>query len=459
MGFIFIAVALIAIVFFIDTIALLGVGQARFYNVYVNGISLEGYTKEEGFALFETLEQNWAEQTYTFTYGDYRWDFSPSTIDANLNVSTQLSLAWNFGHVGSLFNRKAQVRSLQGSPVYYTSTITYNEDLLNEFIASIQAVTDHEPVDAVVVLDVSGPVIATESELGFKLNVDEFMETLNSLMLTGEGNTVLPVETLEPSISSTDAANGLQVIATCQTDTSTSRSNRITNIRVALGYFNGIAIEPGVEYSFNDIVGKRTTARGFKESPEYSEGEVVSGIGGGTCQASTTLYGALLRAGMTIVRRSPHSMTVGYVPASQDAAVTDTGSKDLVFRNDTDSTVYIYTSVTKKTATVVIYGKKPEYRYEIESKTLQDNIAPSTEVTRVDTTGEYATYTDERVLGSQGKSGRVSEAYRVSYDWVSGEEVAREKLSTDTYKAGVTVYYTGTQEREVDAQIPAQLVE
>lgn len=456
-GFLAIAVLIGVIVFAIDTIAVLGVGEARFYNVTLNGISLKGYTKAEGYQLFSTLEAGWSDKVYTLTYGDHVWEFSPSLVNAELNEEKWLELAWNFGHVGNVFQRKSQVRALKDNPVAFTSEITYDEELLNRFIASIQAVTDKEPQDAVVVLGETAPVIYSESESGSRLDVDKLMETLNSLMLTGEGSTELSVDILEPAIDSSEASSSLKIIATCQTDTSSSRTNRVINIAVALGRFNAVTVEPGVEISFNEVVGERTTARGFKEAPEFSEGEVKNGIGGGTCQASTTLYGALLEAGMTIVRRSPHSMTVSYVEPSLDAAVTDTSSKDLVFRNDTDSPMYIYTNVNKSKATVVIYGKRPPYRYVIESKVLQDNIAPTREVTRVDTTGEYATYTDERVLGSTGKSGRVSEAYRVSYDWDTGEEVARDKLSTDTYSAGVTVYYVGTQEREVDAQIPEQI--
>ena len=108
-----------------------------------------------------------------------------------------------------------------------------------------------------------------------------------------------------------------------------SRSNRKTNVRVALSRFNGLKVDPGETVSFNAVALERTEANGYKEAIEYSEGESTTGIGGGTCQASTTLYGALLQAGVTIIERHNHSMTVGYVDPSMDAAVTDSGSKDL----------------------------------------------------------------------------------------------------------------------------------
>ena len=112
--------------------------------------------------------------------------------------------------------------------------------------------------------------------------------------------------------------------------------------------------------------------RGYEKATEYAGNGTQQNWGGGVCQASTTLYNALLLAGMEIIERSPHSMTVTYVQPSLDAAVVD-GGKDLVFRNDTDSAIYIYTSVTKEWATLTIYGNKPEYRYELMSKIVRQD--------------------------------------------------------------------------------------
>jgi len=96
--------------------------------------------------------------------------------------------------------------------------------------------------------------------------------------------------------------------------------------------------------------------------------------------------------------------------------------------------------------TLVTYGETA-LEQMIQSFVVEDKIKPTRETVRVDEKGQYATYTDERVLVTEGKTGRISEAYRVSYDWDSGEEVSREKLSTDVYDAGVNIYYVGVQDR------------
>ena len=142
-------------------------------------------------------------------------------------------------------------------------------------------------------------------------------------------------------------------------------------------------------------------------------------------------------------------MTVGYVDPSMDAAVTDSGSKDLVFRNDSDLPIYIYTSVTDTTATVTIYGERPEYRYEFYSVVTEDNIQPNAETVRTDETGEYATYTDEKVLVTEGKTGMRSQLWRDSFDWETGEFIETVQISSDYYTPGRNVYYVGVQQRPV----------
>ena len=120
----------------------IGIGTPRFYNVYVNGVSLRGYTHDEGVALFDTIEEEWQNKSYELYYGDDSWTFSPATVSAQLNVDTVLERAWNYGRVGSLSYRKSQIKSLNSNPYYFESDITYDESQLEAFIAGI-----HEAVD------------------------------------------------------------------------------------------------------------------------------------------------------------------------------------------------------------------------------------------------------------------------------------------------------------------------
>ena len=131
--------------------------------------------------------------------------------------------------------------------------------------------------------------------------------------------------------------------------------NRGKNVARAASLINGTILASGEEFSFNNTVGRRTTENGFFSAPEYVAGQSVQGIGGGTCQVSTTLYSAVLYADMGITDRTEHMMTVGYAPLGQDATVAD-GSLDFKFRNTSDYPVKIVAGTDGSKLTVSVVG-------------------------------------------------------------------------------------------------------
>ncbi len=446
LGFIAAVALLVTAIWLISAYAAIGFGPAEYYNVTVNGISLKGYTKAKAHALFDELETQWMSATYTLTYGDDSWTFSASTFDAAIDVDTQLELAWNLGHYGSLASKRQTILSLKENPRAFTSELSYDEAELNDFIAGIQAKTDVAPVDAQVILDVNAPRVVSDSKDGLALDVDKTREQILNLLRTGQGEIALTVNVVSPAVSSDEASGGIKVIASYVTDVSTSTAARKANVNRALSYFNCFEVRDGDTISFNDVVGERTEARGFKEAPEYDGNTVVIGVGGGSCQASTTLYCAVIQAGVTILERHPHNMTVSYAEPSMDATVS-WPKKDFIFQNNTGHSLYIYTNVTDTKATVVVYGNQPENRIELISVITKKGIAATRKELREDVTGKYAYYTDEQTLIEQGKDGCQSQGWLVSYDWTTQKEVSRQMISEDTYSPGTSIYWVGVHER------------
>ncbi|MBQ3169761.1 MAG: VanW family protein, partial [Clostridia bacterium] len=278
------------------------------------------------------------------------------------------------------------------------------------------------------------------------LDEEALYETLVDVMLAGGAKEIpLPVKEKNAAVSSNDAEDGLQLIVSYNTSLEESSSARKRNVRLALNNFNGFELKSGELASFNEIVGERTVLRGYSEATVYYGASVTSGIGGGICQASSTLYGALLKAGMDIIERAPHTMVVSYCAASMDAAVSDDALQDLVFINNTDYNIYIFTNVnmSEETATVEIYGTRPDYRIELESTIIQNNIKNPNISTVKDPTGVYAYYTDDYTIKTVGKLGRRSKLERIYYDWDTGAEVKRELISEDYYEGERDVYYVG----------------
>ena len=439
-------------VYVVRLFSIVGIGAPKFVgNVTVNGISFVGCSYEEGMATAAALEDEWLNTVYTLRYQNRTWTFTRAMINADIDYETQVQSAWNLGHVGNIFQRKNRLQALASSPINLDPVITYDEALLDAFVDQICSEIDVEAVDAVVVPDVAAPVVITESQTGLKVNRDQLLQQLVELIEGDDGNTAIPVETVMPGIPS-DAVN-FQTIASFSTNTDTRGSSSLTNIRLALGAFNGMEILPGQRVSFNNVVGPRDEAHGFKQAAEYAGDTTTTGWGGGVCQASTTLYNALVMANMTIVDRSPHSMVVSYVDPSCDAAVFY-GSKDLVFQNDTEYPIYIYTSVDKQLATVTIFGHKPEYFYHLESVIVEKGIESTRKVYVEDSSGNHVYYEDDApVLATKGKDGCISEGWIVAYDWDTQLEVSRTQVSRDTYSPGASVYYKGVHSHSQVGQV------
>lgn len=121
--------------------------------------------------------------------------------------------------------------------------------------------------------------------------------------------------------------------------------DRTTNVTLAAKAINNVVLKAGQEFSFNEVVGRRTTAKGYKKAIIFSGGSQVMGIGGGVCQVSTTVYQAAKKSGMKITERHSHSQKVSYAQIGNDATVVY-GSKDFRFINNTGGNIYIKTSVS-----------------------------------------------------------------------------------------------------------------
>lgn len=141
-------------------------------------------------------------------------------------------------------------------------------------------------------------------------------------------------------------------IATYTTTLYDKEQTRIDNINLAISKLNGVIIENGAEFSFNNTIGPMNEGNGFKKATGFdSNGKKIKISGGGICQISSTIYNCALIAGFDIAERHPHSKRVYYVPKDKDATILY-GSLDLKFVNNSGSKVRINASATKSTVTI-----------------------------------------------------------------------------------------------------------
>jgi hypothetical protein len=145
---------------------------------------------------------------------------------------------------------------------------------------------------------------------------------------------------------------------------------RTNNLRMAATNVNGTIVPPGGVFSTNKAIGPRNAAAGWREAKMFVSGQVVSGIGAGICQCSTTIYNAALLAGLPILERHQHMFRVNYAPASRDAAIY-WGSKDMRFRNSTRGPILVRTYLKGGRFHAELYGSEPvTARIAVESQIL-----------------------------------------------------------------------------------------
>src|SRR5687768_14826546 len=132
------------------------------------------------------------------------------------------------------------------------------------------------------------------------------------------------------------------------------------NAELALDKLDGFVVLPGEVFSFNDVVGTWSRNDGYRKAPVSFNGQLIWTWGGGVCQTSTTLYNAMLLAGLDLMERNRHRFAPGYVAAGRDAAVAYSNI-DLKFRNPYDWPVTISAKAIDGKLLCTIMGKgKPD---------------------------------------------------------------------------------------------------
>ena len=98
-------------------------------------------------------------------------------------------------------------------------------------------------------------------------------------------------------------------------------------------------------------------------------GELQTGLGGGICQVSTTVFNAVYEAGLQIDERTNHALYISHYPLGRDATV-NYPDLDLKFTNDTDHWLLLRTFVGAGSLTVNLYGTPQDRRVETTAQPL-----------------------------------------------------------------------------------------
>ena len=283
----------------------------------------------------------------------------------------------------------------------------------------------------------------TESSIGRKIAVKKSIEKLSKYLLNEWNKENADFELIvvddKPVSVEEDCAKVTDVLGTYSTSFTLNDYNRNMNMRNGINLINGTMVYPGETFSANALLEPWTAENGWYGAGTYVNGKVELSLGGGICQVSSTLYNAVLLAELDVVERSPHSMSVSYVPLAADAALAGT-YKDLKFANNTDVPLYIEGIYDPKgVLTFNIYGKETreagrtvKYVSETISSTYPEEIV----------TENPNLPKGERVITVLGHVGYVAKLWKEVYQ--EGELVSRDLVNTSSYKTAPIYVTVGT---------------
>ncbi len=414
----------------------------RFYRgISVQGVPLGGMTREQAQAALSGKEKEAAGRyDIAITYGGKEWRLTQDDMTFAGNAADALKKAYAYGREGDRAERFRLVEALKTKPKDFPLTARLDEDALKTKVEAVAAQIDRKPAEPSVASfdEKTGTFSYKAGANGVAVDRDALWAGVKAAAEGPHTGTVaVKASEPEPSLSLAELKSRMGKLSEYST-TSTNTADGTYNMARALASVGGTAVPAGGTFSFLGTAGPCDKAHGYRPAGAILNGRLIQDYGGGICQASTTVYGAALRAGMAIAERTNHSLPSSYCPIGQDATVSYPGV-DFKFRNPTPYPVYVLTHTKGRVLTAEFYGyRPPEY----------DEIRVSSQVTQTIPAPEKPKYVLDRTLAagavkfaSKARTGYRAAAQRTYYK--NGKAVKTEKLPSSYYKAQPAYYLYG----------------
>jgi vancomycin resistance protein YoaR len=299
---------------------------------------------------------------------------------------------------------------------------------------------DRAPVNADFAITKSGIHVVPDRD-GYGLDVPSSAKrVLQAALVTDPSlrRTKLVAQTTHADRSTKDAeAMQITGLVSAYTTYYGGDPNRVHNVQLVAHLVDRHVIAPGATFSFNETTGARTAAKGFREAPVIINGELKTGLGGGVCQVSTTVFNAAYEAGLSITARTNHALYISHYPQGRDATVNYPDT-DLKFVNDTGHWLLLRTWVGSSSLTVALYGTPVHRRVVSET-------APLVAHGSIPTKPEYdpTMPAGERVVVEAGEPARTTSVRRRVYT-VDGK-LLYDSTFYSSYRAEASVVRVGTR--------------
>lgn len=434
--------------------------KTTFYqNTHINGVDVSGLTRTQADNLIsQKLVENKDNINIVLTSKNKEWLIIGEDLTIIGNTQPTLDEVINYGREGNIFTKKKVENEIKKEGLYVN--IPYEDMLggLEEKIEYIVNEIENAPKPCGIIFNPESENMFSlgESVSGQIVDREILKKEINSALTNGgQGTIIIPTREILPQNDLSDFLKEIALRSSFTTNYAKSSADRKSNIKLALSKFNGLIVEPNQEISFNEITGARTKANGYKTAKIIIGGKYVDGVGGGVCQASTTLYNALIRSDIDILQVNHHTLPASYVPLSFDAMVSE-GYADLKFKNTLDTPIFIKTICTENDITVQIYGQPLEDGLTIATRAELVKVLPhgGDDIIK-DTNGEYENkvlYKGEYYRLKYPQEGYESKGY-IEY-FKNGEKIDEKEIRHDKYLPQNGIIVEGIYDIEEGMTIP-----
>jgi vancomycin resistance protein YoaR len=312
----------------------------------------------------------------------------------------------------------------------------------NRWFGALARSVDRPPVDAAFAISKSRIRVIPDRD-GYALDVPTSANKLLRAALVSDPELRTAELVAEPAHADLTAkkAEAMQIrgLVAAYTTYYGGDANRVHNVQLVSHLVDGHLIAPGETFSFNGATGERSAEKGFLEAPVIINGELQTGLGGGVCQVSTTVFNAAYEAGLPIAERTNHALYISHYPQGRDATVNYPDT-DLKFVNDTGHWLLLRTWVGSSSLTVALYGTPVHRRVVTDTAPLVAHGA-------IPTKPEYdpSLLAGERIVEETGQPARTTNVRRRVYD--PGGKLLYDATFFSSYRAEPTKVKVGTHPR------------
>lgn len=348
-------------------------------HIAISGVDVSGMTKAEAEAVVAEYIKQYEGVEFTFTVDDKSVTAEGDEIGLCAKNSDVVEQAIFYGKKGNLARRYKAIKDMEnGKTKDFALSLTSDTPTVEKYLNTHKKELVQEAVDNTVKL-VDGAFEYVKGQEGEELLVGKSAVAIANYISTkwdGEDASIELLTKKDMPRGTEEELSAIQdKLGSFNTNFGLAVDGRTKNINVAAEKLNGLVVYPGEVISVAESIGPTTAENGYFPAGSYENGTTVETYGGGVCQVSTTLYNAVIRAELEVVTRAAHSMVVGYVEPSMDAAIAD-GAKDFQFKNNQETPIYIESYTNGGNLYFSIYGKetrpanrKVEFVSEVTSQT------------------------------------------------------------------------------------------